>query len=265
MLILLVTVRSRGSSVSIVSDWTTGRSRFDPGRGEGIFTLTSLSSPALWPTQPPVQWVPGIKRGQGVTLTTHPHLVPRSWMSGSYISSPTKRLHGVWWDSFTFYFFFTVHCYGVVLHKAFQAVLPLLMYCAFPIWVLFIPVSPITAVWQHPAETPVAKQEKLGGKMAVNFFDELSLSYSARFLTAENLTTWDRRLYFLSERNVLRIFIALEIGRPYPGLNPRTLGQIASMITSRPPRTTSEIYLYYLEFVYFFPALLYFVCHISPW
>jgi hypothetical protein len=35
------------------------------------------------PTQPPIQWVPGIlyqgiKRGRGVTLTTHPHLVPRS-------------------------------------------------------------------------------------------------------------------------------------------------------------------------------------------
>jgi hypothetical protein len=31
--------------------------------------------------QPPVQWVPwvlslGFKRGRGVTLTTHPHLVP---------------------------------------------------------------------------------------------------------------------------------------------------------------------------------------------
>jgi hypothetical protein len=44
-------------------------------------------------TQPPVQWVPGVlslgvKRGRGVTLTTYPHLVPRSWLSRSYISSP---------------------------------------------------------------------------------------------------------------------------------------------------------------------------------
>jgi hypothetical protein len=38
---------------------------------------------------------PGAKRGRGVTLTTHPHLVPRSWMSRSYTSSPPNRLNGV--------------------------------------------------------------------------------------------------------------------------------------------------------------------------
>jgi hypothetical protein len=37
----------------------------------------------------------GAKRGRGVMLTTHPHLVPRSRMSRSYTSSPPKRLHGV--------------------------------------------------------------------------------------------------------------------------------------------------------------------------
>jgi hypothetical protein len=62
--------------------------------------LASESRPALRPTQPPVQWVPGnpfngAKRGRGVTLTTHPHLVPRSRLSRSNISSPPKRHHGV--------------------------------------------------------------------------------------------------------------------------------------------------------------------------
>jgi hypothetical protein len=38
---------------------------------------------------------PGLKRGPDVTLTTHPHLVPRSRMSKSYTSSPPKRLRGV--------------------------------------------------------------------------------------------------------------------------------------------------------------------------
>jgi hypothetical protein len=56
-----------------------------------IFPVASVSRPALWPTQPPVQWVPGVlspglKRGRGVTLTTQPHLVPRSRMSRSYTS-----------------------------------------------------------------------------------------------------------------------------------------------------------------------------------
>jgi hypothetical protein len=31
---------------------------------------------------------PGLKRGQGVTLTTHPHMLPRSIMSINYTSSP---------------------------------------------------------------------------------------------------------------------------------------------------------------------------------
>jgi hypothetical protein len=38
---------------------------------------------------------PGGKARRGVMLTTHPHLVPRSWMSRSYTSSPLKRLHGM--------------------------------------------------------------------------------------------------------------------------------------------------------------------------
>jgi hypothetical protein len=93
--------RSRGSSGSIVSDYGLDDRGSIPGRDKWFFSLTSVSKPALWPTQPPVQWVPGvlspgIKRGRGVMLTTHPYLVPRSWMSRSYYtSSPPKRLHGV--------------------------------------------------------------------------------------------------------------------------------------------------------------------------
>jgi hypothetical protein len=75
-----------------------------------IFSLSSVSRPALRPTQPSVHWVPrvlsqGVKRGRGVTLTIHPHLVPRSWIrvSRSYTSSPSCTSIGVLWDCFTFY------------------------------------------------------------------------------------------------------------------------------------------------------------------
>jgi hypothetical protein len=37
----------------------------------------------------------GLKRGLGVTLTTHLHIVTRSRMNRSYTSSPLKRIHGV--------------------------------------------------------------------------------------------------------------------------------------------------------------------------
>jgi hypothetical protein len=66
-----------------------------PRKGQKIFLLAPASRPALGPTQPPIQLVPGVKRGRGVMLTTHPHLVPRLSMSRSYTSSPPMCLHGM--------------------------------------------------------------------------------------------------------------------------------------------------------------------------
>jgi hypothetical protein len=43
----------------LATDWTTGRSGFDPRQGQSIFSLFSVSRPALRPTQPPVQLVSG--------------------------------------------------------------------------------------------------------------------------------------------------------------------------------------------------------------
>jgi hypothetical protein len=63
-----------------------------PGSGERIFSLASVSRPALGR---PVQWVPGVlfpglKRGWSMTLITHTHLVPRSRMSRSYTFPPPQ-------------------------------------------------------------------------------------------------------------------------------------------------------------------------------
>jgi hypothetical protein len=64
------------------------------------FPLASVSRPAPSEAHPASctmgTWGPflGVKRSRGVTLTTHPLLVPRSRMNRSYISSLPRCLHG---------------------------------------------------------------------------------------------------------------------------------------------------------------------------
>jgi hypothetical protein len=52
-----------------------------------------VAYPASYPVGTGVPF-PGVKHGQGMTLTTHPNLVPRSRMSKSYTSFPPCYLHG---------------------------------------------------------------------------------------------------------------------------------------------------------------------------
>jgi hypothetical protein len=82
IIIIICKDREPGSSVSIVSGY---------GLDDRAIEVRSPAE-TKGPTQPSVQWVPGVlspglKRGRGVTLTIHPHLVPKSRMSRSYTCS----------------------------------------------------------------------------------------------------------------------------------------------------------------------------------
>ena len=52
----------------------------------------------LLPTQPPIQWVPGLSRGENgrdVALTTQPHLGQMLKKEYSYTSTPTVGIRGL--------------------------------------------------------------------------------------------------------------------------------------------------------------------------
>jgi hypothetical protein len=75
-----------------MSDHRVGDSGSIPGRGKGFFSSFCVQT-SSGQTQPPIQWVPrvlslGVKHAWDVTLTTHPHLVPRSRMKELYFLSP---------------------------------------------------------------------------------------------------------------------------------------------------------------------------------
>jgi hypothetical protein len=79
LLYILAYYRSWGSSVSTVSNYRLEDRAVRVRSPAGVkdFSCGLISGPALRPTQHPIQWVPevlssGVKRGGGVTLTTHP-------------------------------------------------------------------------------------------------------------------------------------------------------------------------------------------------
>jgi hypothetical protein len=62
------------------------------------FSSVSPSRAALGPTQPPIQWIPGLywgQSGRGVALNTHPHPAPRLKEEYSYTSAPILGLRGL--------------------------------------------------------------------------------------------------------------------------------------------------------------------------
>jgi hypothetical protein len=83
----------QGRSISVSIESGYGRSRFDLRQRRKDFSSTlcvqtgSGAHPASC-TMGTGGPFPGVKRGRGVTLTTHPHPMPTSRMSRSYTSSP---------------------------------------------------------------------------------------------------------------------------------------------------------------------------------
>jgi hypothetical protein len=72
---------------------------FDSWQGMGIFLFTTVSRPALGPTQPPIQWVPGVlSLGVKRLGREADHSPPSSTEvknAWSYTSTPQIRLYGV--------------------------------------------------------------------------------------------------------------------------------------------------------------------------
>jgi hypothetical protein len=90
-------------------------SRFNPQQRWKIYPLAFVSRLAMGPTQPPNQCVSGVlshgvKCSQGLTLTTYPHLVARSWWAGAIPPLPSAPLWCVvgllYFSLLTFMFFF---------------------------------------------------------------------------------------------------------------------------------------------------------------
>ena len=62
---------------SIATRYWLYSSAIESQRGQDFLHMSRL---ALRPTQPPIQWVPGLSQelsGQGAALTTHPYIVQR--------------------------------------------------------------------------------------------------------------------------------------------------------------------------------------------
>jgi hypothetical protein len=103
---------SRGSSINIdyrLDDRALGI-RFSTEANDISSSLCTQTGSGAHPASCPMSTVilsRKVNYGRGVTLATHPHLVPRSKMSMSYTSSPRKPSTACSGNAFLFHFDFT--------------------------------------------------------------------------------------------------------------------------------------------------------------
>jgi hypothetical protein len=86
---------SQDSSVITVLGYGLGDRRFETRQELGIFLFTTASRPALWPTQPPIQWEPGalsvgVKRPERETDHSPPSSVEVKECVEPYFHSTNK-------------------------------------------------------------------------------------------------------------------------------------------------------------------------------
>jgi hypothetical protein len=102
-ILLLTYIFNLTVNVALATGWTTRRSRFYSRQRRKDFSssLCVQTGAGAHPDSCTVGTggggfrCPGRKRGRDVSLSTHPHLVPRSRMSRSYTSPPPKRFRGL--------------------------------------------------------------------------------------------------------------------------------------------------------------------------
>jgi len=98
----------RDSSVGVATSYRLDVSGIKPWMGQDFPHPFRL---ALGPTQPPVQWVPGVFPGGKVVGVyrppTHTHLALRLKKAYSYTCTAPLDLHGLFWGDINLHHFMT--------------------------------------------------------------------------------------------------------------------------------------------------------------
>jgi hypothetical protein len=134
----------------------------------------------------------------------------------------------------------TSNCYGVVSYKASRALRPSTDLLFVPIWVIIITDSSTRGLCKILAEIPRCGAGKLGEKCPLILPTKYLRHTLQESLTYLKILRHGADSFNCSPKEVmLRILSPLIIHRSRPGMNPWSLGLMASTITTRPRRTAT--------------------------